>query len=109
MMNEDVPEQLRKDFRTWNCFIVWTQDQEKLRRIFAFYNRCNHLTPFKPTWATNIISARAVWLKNNHPLLKHAVAGMTDSRVSANKDRVNDARFEVSTLCSQAFSSTQAK
>ena len=32
MMNEDVPEQLRKDFRTKNCFIVWTQDQEKLPR-----------------------------------------------------------------------------
>ena len=60
MMNEDVPEQLRKDFRTWNCFIVWTQDQEKLRRISAFYNRCNHMAPFKPTWATNIISAKAV-------------------------------------------------
>ena len=23
MINEDVPEQLRKDFCTWNCFIVW--------------------------------------------------------------------------------------
>ena len=66
MMNEDVSEQLSKDFRTWNCFIVWTQDQEKLRRISAFYNRCNHLMPFKPTWATNIISTRAIWLKNNH-------------------------------------------
>ena len=109
MMNEDVPEQLRKDFRTWQCFIVWTQDHEKLRRISAFYNRCNHLAPFKPTWATNIISARKVWLKNNRPLPKHAAAGVTDSRVSVNKDRVNDLRFEVSILCIQAFSSTRAK
>jgi hypothetical protein len=34
---------------------------------------------------------------------------VTDSRVSVNKDRVNDLRFEVSILCIQAFSSTRAK
>ena len=60
MIVGNVPEAIRKDFHTWNCFIVWTEDVDKLRKISAFYNRVNHLTPFKPTWATNILAARAV-------------------------------------------------
>ena len=49
MIAGNVPEAIRKDFRTWNCFIVWTEDVDKLSKISAFYNRVNHLTPFKPT------------------------------------------------------------
>ena len=37
-------------------------DIEKLHRISAFYNWVNHLALFKPMWATDIISAWAVWL-----------------------------------------------
>ena len=44
MIAGNVPEAIRKDFRTWNCFIIWTEDVEKLHKISAFYNKVNHLT-----------------------------------------------------------------
>ena len=73
------------DFHTrrWNCFIIWMQDVEKLRKISTFNNRVNHLTPFKSMWVTNILTACAVWEKYENPLLKHTAAGMTDVRTSA--------------------------
>lgn len=95
MIEGNVPETIRKDFRTWNCFIVWTKDQDKLRKISAFYNRVNHLTPFKPTWATNILASRAVWVKYGRPIPKHVAAGVTDARTGARRPPGNDKQFEV--------------
>ena len=68
---------------------------DKLRKISAFYNRVNHLIPFKPTWATNILAARAVWEKYGKPLPKHSAAGVTDVRTSARRPPGNDKQFEV--------------
>ena len=90
MIAGNVPEVIWKDFRTWNCFIVWTEDVDKLRKISAFYNRVNHLIPFKPTWATNILAACAVWEKYGKPLPKHSAAGVTDVRTSARQPLEND-------------------
>ena len=95
MIADNVPEAIRKDFYTWNCFIVWTEDVDKLRKISAFYNRVNHLTPFKPTWAMNILVAHAVWEKYGKPLPKHSAAGVTDVRTSARRPPGNDKQFEV--------------
>jgi hypothetical protein len=95
MIAGNVPETIRKDFRTWNCFIVWTQDTDKLRKISAFYNRVNHLTPFKLTWATNILAARTVWEKYGRPQPKHGAARVTDVRTSARRPPGNDKQFEV--------------
>ena len=95
MIQGNVPEAIRKDFRTWHCFIVWTKDIEKLRKISAFYNRVNHLTPFKPTWATNILAARSVWKKYGRPQIKHAAAGVTDNRVTGRRSQAENATFEV--------------
>ena len=99
MIAGNVPKAIRKDFRTWNCFIIWTEDVDKLRKISAFYNRVNHLTPFKPTWATNILAARAVWEKYGKPLPKHSAAGMTDVRTSARRPPGNNKQFEVIQQC----------
>ena len=95
MIEGNVPETIRKDFRTWNCFIVWTQNHDKLRKISAFYNRVNHLAPFKPTWATNILGARSVWDKFKRPLPKHSAAGVTDVRTSARRPPGNNKQFKV--------------
>jgi hypothetical protein len=62
-----VPETILRHFRTWDCFVVWSLDKEKLRRISAFYNRVNHFSIFKPSWATNILSARTIWLNLDRP------------------------------------------
>ena len=52
-----VSEEVRNHFRTWNCFIVWSLDVEKLRYISAFYNCVNHFQAIQPSWATNIFGA----------------------------------------------------
>ena len=95
MIAGNVPKAIWKDFRSWNCFIVWTEDVEKLRKIYVFYNRVNHLTPFKPTWATNILAARAIWEKYKKPLPKHSAASVTDVRTSVQRPPGNDKQFEV--------------
>ena len=69
MMEEGngVSEEVRNHFRTWNCFIVWSLDAEKLRYISAFYNRVNHFQAIQPSWATNILGARSVWIAMGRP------------------------------------------
>ena len=69
MMTADPPigEQTLKFFRTWNCYIVFTRDKEKLRKISAFYNRVNHLNNFLPSWSTNILGARTLWVNLGRP------------------------------------------
>lgn len=90
-----VPESIRKDFRTWNAFIVWTTDIDKLRKISAFYNRVNHFTQFKPTWATNILAARQVWEKYGRPPNRHAAAGVAESRVKAKRVANQHVQYDV--------------
>jgi hypothetical protein len=54
-------------FKEWDCYIVWNLDAKIIRKISAYYNRVNHLSNYMPTWATNIISARSVWINCNRP------------------------------------------
>lgn len=84
----NVSEAIRKGFRTWYCFIVWTKDIEKLHKISAFYNRVNHLTPLKSTWATNILAVHSVWEKYSRSQIKHAAAGVTGLSEDDHKQRV---------------------
>ena len=88
MIKGNVFEAIKKDFRMWYCFIVWTKDIEKLRKISAFYNRVNHLTPFKPTWATNILAVHSVWEIYKRPQIKHAAAGVTGLSEDDHKQRM---------------------
>jgi hypothetical protein len=61
------PEPVLKHFRKWNCFIVWSKNKEKLRRISAYYNRVNHFSVFKPDWSTNVLSSRFIWTELGRP------------------------------------------
>ena len=63
----DINKKISKELETWECFIVWNEDKSILRKISAYYNRVNHFQNYKPTWATNIIGARAVWKSLNCP------------------------------------------
>ena len=38
----NVDKDERKNFRIWNCFVVWSEDAEKLQCISAYYNQTNH-------------------------------------------------------------------
>jgi hypothetical protein len=67
MRDEGIDEKDLKDFASWNCFVVWTENNEKLRQISAYYNRVNHFGAIKPSWATNILGARQVWINLDRP------------------------------------------
>ena len=60
-------EDVKDDFRVWSCFIVWSSDAEILRSISAYYNRINHFQMIQPSWATNILEARTVWVSMGCP------------------------------------------
>lgn len=63
----DVDDKIRKCFKTWDCFVVWNEDKSIIRKISAYYNRVNHFMNTNPTWATNIIGARELWLSLGRP------------------------------------------
>ena len=58
---------VKNDFYVWSCFIVWSSDAEILRSISAYYNRINHFQMIQPSWATNILEARTVWVSMGCP------------------------------------------
>ena len=62
-----VDDDVKNDFRVWSCFIVWSSDAEILRSISAYYNRINHFQMIQPSWATNILGARTVWVSMDCP------------------------------------------
>nr|PNR27966.1 hypothetical protein PHYPA_028558 [Physcomitrium patens] len=62
-----VDDDVKSDFRVWSCFIVWSSDPEILRSISAYYNRINHFQMIQPSWATNILGARSVWVSMGYP------------------------------------------
>ena len=62
-----VDKEEREHFWKWKCFVVWSNDPEKLRTISAFYNRTNHFQVTQPSWATNILGARTVWEAMGRP------------------------------------------
>ncbi|KAG0562160.1 hypothetical protein KC19_9G122500, partial [Ceratodon purpureus] len=85
LIEDNASEELLRDFRRWDAYIVWTKDHDKLRKISAFYNRVNHLAPFKPTWASNILAARKVWERYGKPQKKNAATGAADRRSTGPK------------------------
>ena len=60
-------DNVKNDFCVWSCFIVWSSDAEILRSISAYYNRINHFQMIHPSWATNILGARTVWVSMGCP------------------------------------------
>nr|PNR52963.1 hypothetical protein PHYPA_009338 [Physcomitrium patens] len=62
-----VDDDVKSDFRIWSCFIVWLSDPEILRSISAYYNWINHFQMIQPSWATNMLGARSVWVNMGCP------------------------------------------
>ena len=108
-----LKEMIKKHFRTWKCFVVWTTDKQKLQRISAFYNRCNHLQMFKPLWVTNILGARQIWVNLGRPTPKAVSTAIRGSRATKPRTReelANDELYKVSSLILlNVFSSNRAK
>ena len=66
-VGSEADDNVKNDFRVWSCFIVWSSDAEILRSISAYYNRINHFQMIQPSWATNILGARTVWVSMGCP------------------------------------------
>lgn len=97
MQNIGLDDDMVKEFRTWNCYVVWTKDKEILRTISAYYNRVNHFSIFKPSWATNILGARQVWNALGSPSPpKEATEVGRHVQAKRNKEtHVNNEKFKV--------------
>jgi len=96
--NSEIDETTQKEFEKWNCFIVWSNDAEKLRSISAYYNRVNHFQAIQPSWATNILGARTVWVNMGSPKNpKDAVAVGTVQMARRNRESLKQTtKFRVS-------------
>lgn len=93
MLEIGIIEQIARNFRRWNCFIVWSKDKRKLQRLSAYYNRVNHFSVFKPTWATNVLAARYIWTSMDRP--QPPKVGTSVQRASRRnaRDILNDKKF----------------
>ena len=67
MKNVAGAEKKYEMFKEWECFIVWNKDAQIIRQISAYYNRVNHFQSYMPTWMTNILSARTIWISLGRP------------------------------------------
>ena len=95
MQGMDVPQSTREFFQKWNCFIVWTRSKEKLRKISAYYNRVNHFSSFKPTWSTNILAARFIWIELGSPVPPKTATALGTVVRQGRKDLENDGKYKV--------------
>ena len=96
----NVDKDERENFRQWNCFIVWSEDAEKLRCISAYYNRTNHFVAVQPSWATNILGVRSVWEamgRCENPMATKFV-GITSSTRRTVENRRKKETFQVCSL-----------
>ena len=56
----------------------------------GYYNRCNHLGMFKPTWATNVFGARFIWTKLGQPTPPKSVTEIGRAVCRTKKDTANN-------------------
>lgn len=100
MQKRGYADVMTKEFRKWNCFIVWTKNEEILRSISAYYNRVNHFDVIKPLWATNILGTRQVWKNLGCPKNpKEAVEVRRVVHAARNKAaHLNNKKFKVMTI-----------
>ena len=97
MVDQNLDEEIVKNFRQWDCYVVWSIDAQKLRDISAYYNRVNHFVAQKPSWSTNILGARKVWELMGRPRNpKEAAPIATMSNVKRNvESTANKKKFMV--------------
>ena len=67
----------------------------KLRKISAYYNRVNHFSSFKPTWSTNILAARFIWIELGSPVPPKTATALGTVVRQGRKDLENDGKYKV--------------
>jgi len=81
--HKDTEQSLKDKLKIWPCTIVWTDDPSMTVRLSYTLNNSNSFNKFTPTWTTQIMYCRRVWVKLGRPS-KHrinAVGSTTDPKM----------------------------
>lgn len=65
--HRDTDPALKEKLKFWPCTIVWTEDPSMTVRLSFTPNNSNSFNKFVPTWTTQILYCRRVWVKLNMP------------------------------------------
>ena len=76
--HKDTEPTLREKLKVWPCTIVWTDDPSMTVRLSYTLNNSNSFNKFTPTWTTQIMYCRRVWVKLGRPQKQRANAAATD-------------------------------
>ena len=80
--HKDTDPILRDKLKVWPCTIVWSDDPSMTVRLSYTLNNSNSFNKFTPTWTTQIIYCRRVWVKLGRPQKQRANAAETDTTVA---------------------------
>ena len=72
--HRDTDPKLKEKLKVWPCTIVWTEDPSMTVRLSYTLNNSNSFNKFTPTWTTQILYCRRVWVKLNKPEKQRANA-----------------------------------
>ena len=70
--HKDTEQSLKDKLKIWPCTIVWTEDPSMRVRLSYTLNNSNSLNKFIPTWTTQIMYCRRVWVKLGRPQKQRA-------------------------------------
>ena len=98
MQAMDLLEKIVKPFFNQNCFIMWLKDKNWLQQILGYYNRCNHLGVFKPTWVTNVLGTRFIWTELGWPTPPKSTTEIGRVVQRTKKDAANNAKYKVNNI-----------
>ena len=72
--HKDIESALKEKLKVWPCSIVWTEDPRMTVQLLYTLNNSNLFNKFTPTWTTQILYYRRVWVKLNKPQKQRANA-----------------------------------
>ena len=67
LQNRYCRDARKVELQTWDAYIVWSLDHNKLRSISKFYNCTNYLDHAQSTWRNQMISCRNIWKAYKRP------------------------------------------
>ena len=82
--HRDTKPSLREKLKVWPCTIVWTEDPRMTVRLSYTLNNSNPVNKFTPTWTTQIMYCRRVWMKLGRPQKQrsNAACGTLDPKMT---------------------------
>lgn len=72
--HKDTEPTLKEKLKVWPCTIVWTSDPSMTVRLSYTLNKSDSFNKFTPTWTTQIVYCRRLWVKLNRPQKQRANA-----------------------------------